>query len=373
MSDEPHQTLGAAFQPDRNSFGFLRLLFAGMVLFAHACRLGSFGPDPLSDFSQGAQDFGKWGYHGFFALSGFLIARSESRSASLGVFLVNRLLRAAPGFWVCLFMVAFAFAPLALWLEQGSLDGLGALVPHSWHYLTSNFFFRIGEHHIGGLLKQLSFPNVFDGSLWSLEYGARCYLVIAGLGLLGGSQKRRGLVLGLTLALWILCRVDDVVPGRVLDGFTYVVVESAVFFFAGSCLFLFRDRIPYGDRPMLLCALALFVALNDGLFKVVGPFGLPYLVVSLGIALPLSAIGKSADYSYGICLYGFPIQQTLALAGVHQWGFWPYFAASAAITLVFAVVSFHLVERPALRLRGRADSALANLSWLRRYRQSSLP
>ncbi len=86
---------------------------------------------------------------------------------------------------------------------------------------------------------------------------------------------------------------------------------------------------------------------------------------ALGVAVVLAAfllgpvvtqLSAKGDFSYGLYIYAFPVQQTLVML-------WPappivpYIAVVLAATLAFAVASWHWIERPALgwkaRLTGR--------------------
>ncbi len=70
------------------------------------------------------------------------------------------------------------------------------------------------------------------------------------------------------------------------------------------------------------------------------------------LPLPRLALLEMGDYSYGIYLYGFPIQQSLLFAFPVFRQSWPMlFSAAAPITIAFAMLSWHWIERPALRLK----------------------
>ena len=71
----------------------------------------------------------------------------------------------------------------------------------------------------------------------------------------------------------------------------------------------------------------------------------------LAAELPLRDFDRRGDYSYGIYLYGFPVQQLLVSAGLNQLGFGLYCLGSLLVTLPLAVTSYWLVERPCLRLK----------------------
>lgn len=95
-----------------------------------------------------------------------------------------------------------------------------------------------------------------------------------------------------------------------------------------------------------------------------GVFVAAHFTVSLGLMNPRKMlVVRGADYSYGIYLYGWPVQQAIAATGT--WARHTVVNAVAALVLtsVFAAFSWHLVEKPALRLRAPLRSA--EELWLR--------
>jgi len=66
---------------------------------------------------------------------------------------------------------------------------------------------------------------------------------------------------------------------------------------------------------------------------------------------PIRQFNRLGDYSYGIYIYAFPIQQAL-LASIPGLGPWQLFGGAFALTLVAAVLSWHFVEQRALALKG---------------------
>ena len=61
-------------------------------------------------------------------------------------------------------------------------------------------------------------------------------------------------------------------------------------------------------------------------------------------ALPALRWPKHIDYSYGLFLYGFPVQQML-LAHWPQLGPLQLFALAAPLALLLAALSWHLIEK----------------------------
>jgi peptidoglycan/LPS O-acetylase OafA/YrhL len=75
-----------------------------------------------------------------------------------------------------------------------------------------------------------------------------------------------------------------------------------------------------------------------------------YGAICLGFARPPRGVGRGmGDYSYGIYIYAFPIQQL----GAHMGFTTPLanIAFALPLTLVCAMLSWHLVERPALAFK----------------------
>lgn len=65
----------------------------------------------------------------------------------------------------------------------------------------------------------------------------------------------------------------------------------------------------------------------------------------------LRTFNQVGDYSYGVYIYAFPVQQSVAalLPGVSVIAM---ISISAVVTLLLAALSWHLLERRALRLKG---------------------
>jgi peptidoglycan/LPS O-acetylase OafA/YrhL len=70
---------------------------------------------------------------------------------------------------------------------------------------------------------------------------------------------------------------------------------------------------------------------------------------------PLPAIGR---ISYGLYLFHVPVQHYFIHRTPTLWQGAPHVAAAFAATFALAIVSFLLVERPALRLKARFEPAL---------------
>jgi peptidoglycan/LPS O-acetylase OafA/YrhL len=355
--------LSDRYSPRANALGFLRLCLALAVLVGHSWPLGAGRATPGLGFSRGQADLGTLAVGGFFVLSGFLVTASAARLGPVR-FAWHRCLRIFPGLWVCLLVIALVagfFATFGDAVRFAVHNALGQ--PHQWG--------------IGGLFRDNPYGrltgggSVVNGSLWSLSFELFWYGVFTALTACGVIRRSPRLILLLTAGAYTVLLSDflhqlpttwHTVPrprgtsGPIplfgaLD--TQLLVYLGFLFLLGASAQLYRHRIPVHPALAVVAALVLLGTLRFGAFHVLGQPAYAYLLLWAACSLPprLHRIGRGHDYSYGIYIYAFPAQQTLAALGVHHWGLLAYIAASAAATTVLAAASWHLVERPALRLK----------------------
>jgi peptidoglycan/LPS O-acetylase OafA/YrhL len=347
----------AAFQPGKNSFGFLRFLFASLVVYSHSYALGGFANEPLALLSRGQETFGGLAVACFFTLSGFLITRSYTRTSSVFAFLWHRVLRIFPGLWACLIVTAVVFGPIVHLARGGDLtEYFRDTNAGPWSYVRANFFLYLNQFDISGLLRDgVPFPNAFDGSLWTLIYEFKYYIAIGVLGVIGVIPGHKHVVTGLFLFTWGVHLLNEAIPGTAAKIFPYfadpAMSKFGMYFFAGAAFFLNLGSIPFSTRGFVASCLLLYAGLRGGFYFLVSPFALPYVLFWLAFRLPLAAFDRRGDISYGLYIYAFPIQQLLSFFKQNRLGLVPYFALSMSLTMVLAVLSYQLVERPCLGLK----------------------
>ena len=336
--------------PGGNAIGLLRFALAALVVVHHTRVLGGFGSDPVLRFARGQADLGVFAVAGFFAISGFLVTRSAERS-STARYLWHRALRVFPAFWVCLVMIAFVFGPIFWIHDHGGLAGYTETTDASPQgYLASNVLLLIDQTRIDHLLANNPYPTAVNGSLWTLAYEFSWYLVVALVAVVG-LLRRRAVVLGL-IAFLVVSNLLAVDPLHDIPVIGYAFTSRfALAFSLGMAAYLWRDRIPLDDRLAVIAAVAFVVTLRFGAFSTVGMAALSYGVLWAAWRLPFRTFGTRIDLSYGVYIYAFPTQQTIAMFGGHALGAPLFLAASFAGSVPLAFLSQVLVERPALRLK----------------------
>jgi peptidoglycan/LPS O-acetylase OafA/YrhL len=376
-----------AFDPKNNAFGFLRLSLAVLVIFSHSFPLGGFGIDRLAAFTEGRYAIGSLAVAMFFVLSGFLICRSASTSRSVPRFLWHRFLRIFPGYWVCLVVCACVFAPLMAFAEFGTLTKVFSAPwnsPQSFMIRNAGLFhlneFNIGgilfirPNSIAGVLSHNPVPGMINGSLWSLPFEVSCYLAVAALAAVGVLRRARFIVLGLFAGLWCLYAFDCLNPDGFRRCFPYagmkLLIMLCLFFSAGCVCFLYREKIPHSTAAFVISLVALGGSLPLGMFGLIAPVAMTYAFLWLAFALPFGRFDRKGDFSYGVYIYAFPVQQGMALLRIQEEGFGLYFTSSLLLTSVLAFLSYRLIEAPCLRwktlkmstFRRRARSSAAQLT-----------
>jgi peptidoglycan/LPS O-acetylase OafA/YrhL len=364
------------FRPRDNAIGLLRLGFALVVVVSHCWPLGFGAPDPLTAASGGQTDAGAMAVAGFFVLSGLLVTGSALR-CSPGRFAWHRALRILPGYWACLLVMALGLGPLLWWARHGSTAGYAAADPGPLDFVTGNWFTGMRHWGIGDLLATTPYGlekgyGVLNGSLWTLRYEVLCYVVVgvlAAAGVAGVARRSPGVLCGLAGVVYGMVLLDwlandrwatsaSLLPdlrgipllgdlgGRSLFGF-------GLAFALGAVVAVRPERFPVSTRLAVAAAVLVAVTFHWGAWDVAGAPAFAYLTLYAAMRAPrrVVALTPRADLSYGVYIYAFPIQQVLALLGLQRLGLAAFAAVSLAAALVAGWLSWHVVERPALRLK----------------------
>ncbi len=366
-------TIGDSLSSRHNSLNFLRLVLAVSVIAAHAVDLGNFyGNWSFSNETT----LGTVAVYGFFGISGYLIAGSVL-AHSAGRYLWQRFLRIFPAFWVCLIVTAFGFG-LVGWLSSSHpcahLSCYLQAKDSPFGYVYHGFFLRVNQASIAGTPTGSAVPLAWNGSVWTLFYEFVCYLLLLGFAATG-LLRHRVATLAATILLMVTIAVitaDATLRSHFtgLDNWVPMnIMKFTAIFFVGALIYLYREEVPDSGWLALGCAALFTVFLwtpNHGIlpaygFTASGFFAplLAYPLLWLGAHLPFQRIGSRNDYSYGMYIYAFPVQQLLAIWGVIRWGFPAYLFLGILGTIPFAVASWWLVEKRALSLKGLEFEALS--------------
>ncbi len=365
-------TVAQRFDSRHNSVNALRLFLAGLVLVSHAIQDSTGGRDPLGWLTGSHVDLGTVAVDGFFALSGFLIAGSYVHSPSVWRYLWRRALRILPGFYVCLIVSAAVIAPFAWVLEHGHLSGYSVLGDNSaTSYVWRNAGLYINQFHIAGAFE----GKAVNGSLYTLFYEFVCYLLIAVVGVAGVLARRAWVMVAIFGLAWALMLTEAIADTGLVIGHPTreIMLRFGTMFLAGTLALLYADRIKLTARWGVVAGLTLIAALlicvpiedvvrSELTYGLLAPPAVAYLILLVGASRRLERIGSRRDLSYGLYVYAWPAQATLLVVGAASWWLPLYLAASLAIAMGLAFLSWTFVEAPALALKSWTPQALLSRS-----------
>ncbi|UUO01971.1 acyltransferase [Mycolicibacterium novocastrense] len=338
--------VGQAFDPRNNALNSWRLVLASGVILLHAYLLTK---EHLPDVHQFLRD--GW-VDGFFAISGFLITASWLKKPQPRVYFIARGLRILPGLWVCLVVTAFVFAP-----ATGSVS-----LPSQIGYVLKNGTLVPLQASIDGT--PATAIQTWNGNLWTLLFEALCYALVAALGFMRLLNKWFVLAAFVATLAWSQMLPPWSVFGEMMETGepispeTFMVLIQAVtarlliMFLAGALLYLFRDHIPASWSLVAVAAVVVVASTLVPNYRSLAAIPLAYVLVVSGALIRHRVFQLPTDLSYGVYIYGFPLQQLLLFAGldVHPLLF---ALISVAVTLPMAALSWFFVEKPALRLKNR--------------------
>lgn len=315
-----------------NGFDHLRLIAAVLVVIHHARVLNGGAPWTIGR----GPDPGALGVGIFFVISGYLVTASLRRSPGVRSFLAKRVLRIAPGLLAALLLTACVLGPLVSDLPASDYFGRS----ETWLYVLKNLSLYAVTYDLPGVFARAPYPDVVNGSLWSLRLEFTAYL---GLAVLGAARLVRAPVL---LGLAILAASGfAAVHFTGFDGqddrarLVSLAALNGWLFLCGATLDAFEAK-----PPAWTAAIGLALLPSPLWF-----LGLPLAVVALG---RMTAPRLPADLSYGLYIYSFPLQQVLAEHGRLT------VLSSLALALPFAAASWFLVEKPVLRLKAKLPGAV---------------
>jgi peptidoglycan/LPS O-acetylase OafA/YrhL len=323
---------------DRNAFDHIRLMAAALVLFSHHFALLGL-PEPGAIGST----IGHLGLAIFFALSGYLVAKSFSADAHVGRFFMRRALRIMPGLIVNVIVCVVFFGALLTTIPLGDYFQH----PTTWAYFKN--ILLSPTFQLPGVLETAIFPYAVNGSLWTLPFEVAAYVVLVIVGAMFRNHLRWlspcFVVLGMLVELWW----HPVSPIVVWGNDWRFAPLFFTYFFTGVALSFFAPLLLTSSRMTLL--LALYILIEQPTFRTVAAI---LIIACMSIYLGRQVVSRQFelknDCSYGMYLYAFPVQQ-LVIAKFSALGFWPTLAIAALLTYVFAFLSWKLVERPMLKLK----------------------
>jgi peptidoglycan/LPS O-acetylase OafA/YrhL len=125
------------------------------------------------------------------------------------------------------------------------------------------------------------------------------------------------------------------------------------FFAAGMLLYKLPHTRVFDGRIALLALAGLVLSVPLRQFITLFPVFGCYLALWLALTprLPVIPAARFGDLSYGLYIYGWPAEQMVMWLSGGRAAWWQVFLTALPAAATLAFLSWHLVERPMLRLK----------------------
>src|ERR1700751_5440519 len=337
----------------QNNFDALRLAAAIAVIFSHSFLIaeGTQDHEWLILLTGNQCILGLTGVFIFFAISGFFVTQSFEQTPNPLHYLAKRALRVFPGLFVATLVSALVLGPLVTTLPLGAYLSR----PEPYEYVLGNTLLDQTVHELPGVM----FVNnpvglEINGSLWTLRLEFTMYLMVLVLGLLRLLTVPIAILL---LVFGMACLHFEMLYSLEKWGWVFQLLSGwgwlVAFFAAGMVFYKLRNTRIFDGRVALLALAGLVLSVPSRQFILLFPLFGCYLALWLALTprLPVIPAARFGDLSYGIYIYGWPVEQGVIWLLGGRAGWWQGFALAFPGGAGRAFLSWHLVERPALRLK----------------------
>jgi peptidoglycan/LPS O-acetylase OafA/YrhL len=349
-----------------NNFDLFRFFLAVLVVFSHCFVIATgklIDTEPGMIFTQNQTDLGGIAVNFFFVISGFLISRSFQNSKNFIDYLKKRALRILPAFYVAFLISVLIVGPLGT-ISRNQIFGNWA--EYYTHLHKKRLLLDLITLQSPHALKSFSYTplaNMVNESLWTIEYEFLCYLIIPVLTICG-LFKKKWIAISFFLLSYLILAFQNFNPGvlnniEIPDFVTKILnpiylPRFFVYFSAGIIFFIYRNLILRKRLFALLSFAALivscyFVKCINLAMPIVGSYLLFYLAYHPNIRF--SNFAKNGDFSYGIYLYAWPIQQLVMLFLARYLSSLGLFCIALPIAIFAAFLSWNYIEKPFLKLK----------------------
>jgi peptidoglycan/LPS O-acetylase OafA/YrhL len=341
--------LAAIMAPDRNCFGELRLFLALSVIITHSFYLvtGIAGAQPLFEIT--GKSLGQHAVEAFFVVSGLLVTSSLDRASTVHGFLLARLLRVVPALAAFVLVMALVIGPIV------SSNTLAAYFTsrETFLYIVKTISMSTGHATLPGVFQNLPVAGDINIPIYTLKYELFCYFLLAGAGAIG--LFRNKLLMTGALGLVALAFIGlELFAGPEYTGSRSLIPRFMFCFALGSAAYIWRDRVPLHIGLVAIFGFALWLGFDSKLHTPLLSLFTAALILWLA-KFPIASmagLGSELDLSYGIYVWGWPIQQSLmwAVPGV---SIGQHIMLSIMVLTPIAYLSWTRIEAPAQRLKAK--------------------
>lgn len=331
-----------------SGFDYLRLILSILIIGYHTVVV-CYGREAEIEFwTSPIRPFWYLLVPGFFAMSGFLVTGSLLRVNNVPGFITLRMMRILPALCCEVLISAILIGPMLTELPMQLYYGSPVFL--------SYFLNVVGDIHY-------ALPGVFTHNhvdwvniqLWTIPCEFKCFVVLSIMVLIG-LMRNRPLYTATVLIMSASAWYSDLNNGLLVRELRPSENLIIMCFLWGMLVHMYREYIPYNGFMFTACIIVSWWILSGTDMVYLAIFPITYITIYLGLLNPPKMfLITTGDYSYGLYLYGFPIQQAV-YQGFPQFRQWQvHLPISLLLASICAYLSWHYLES---KMLGKKKAAL---------------
>lgn len=317
---------------------FIRFIASICVIIAHAFAIstGNERNELLTKITGAYLGLGALAVCVFFVAGGFLIARSVERQRTAIKYFKARAIRIFPPLIFTTVCVTFLGVLFSVYTPFEYFSNA-----NTWKYLLNSIFVPV--HNLPGVFENNPYLPTINGALWTLPVEFLCYIVCFIMYKFKFLQKKNFLI-----------SIPIVLCGSLvlewMGNYIYFVrslIRPCLLFYIGMGYWVYREQIKLKKSWLIIACIGFLITLFLGVPQVSVYIFFPYIIfmVSFGVKQCSSKLGDLGNFSYGIYLWGFPVQQ--AVVNMNGGIMNPYLnmLLSIPIAIILGAMTYFLVEK----------------------------
>ncbi|AZQ61914.1 acyltransferase [Flammeovirga pectinis] len=327
-----------------NSLNPIRHLLAAFVIITHSYPLlGLPEEDILFQLTNGQLSFSTFAVNAFFAISGYLIFKSLDRSDSIIDYMKKRCLRIFPALWVMLLVTVLITTPF---FYESSIEEYYQ-DKSMWSYFIYNTVLYT-HYRIDGVFTHNPMVSL-NGSLWTIPYEFLWYILIIPTSIVL-KKYLKYILLGVFVLFFLLTNHYQL-DNTIVHVSLYQLCRLGTYFCGDMLIYQFGIE-KYSIKYRYITFLGMVLLNVFSIYEYCQYIIVPFFILGFGLSKDFSALNFKGDYSYGIYLYGFFVQQ-MFVALFPSITVFNLALLSIVVSFVFAYFSWHIFEEKVLRLKNK--------------------
>jgi len=336
-------TLGEATKGKSANLQIIRFIAAIMVIISHSFALsqGTDNKEYLIILSQGQITMGGLAVSIFFLAGGYLITKSMLKYKKFKTYFKVRLLRIFPALIFVVLISAFIIGPIL------STNTIKTYFSSSltYRYLLNGILLL--QHNLPGVFEKNVYVSTINGALWTIPVEFLCYIACYLCYKLGLLKKDK---FYFTIPFVIFACVAVKYLSRVIPTLE-AMSRPCLLFYIGIFYYIYRNKVVLNKVYAIICSILLVVCSTFGGLNFAMLLFFPYIMLTMffGTKQYINKFSKLGDYSYGIYLWGFPVQQIVV--SLNEGRMNPYWNMcwSIPVAIVLGIATYYIVEKPLIK------------------------